>query len=254
MKEWIVGRNPIYEAIKARRRHFFQLWVAKGIEETPRVSEIIQNIRALRLPVLSVARQQLDSISDHHQGIALETNGYTYSDIPSMFKLAEQREEPLFLLILDVIQDPQNLGTLIRSAEAVGVQGVILPLRQAAGVTPSVVHASAGATEHMLVAQANLAQAIQMVKDVGGWVFGLEGSSEAQPLESVTLDGPLALVVGSEGEGLRNLTRKNCDSLIQLPMRGQVESLNASVAGSVVLYAALEARIKKTLKVNNSDH
>lgn len=245
MKEWIVGRNPIYEALKARRRYFFQLWAARGIEEKGRVSEILQSIKALRLPIQWVNRQQLDSISDHHQGLALESSCYPYSDVPSILKVAEQRKEPLFLLILDVIQDPQNLGTLIRSAEAVGVQGVILPLRQAAGVTPSVVHASAGATEHILVAQANLAQAIQAVKDAGGWVIGLEGGPEAQPLEMVKLDGPLALVVGSEGEGLRTLTRKNCDSLVRLPMRGQVESLNASVAGSVVLYAALEARLQK---------
>lgn len=122
------------------------------------------------------------------------------------------------------------------------MHGVIMPLARAAGVTPAVVHASAGASEHMLVAQVNLAQAIDGLKEAGAWVLGLEGGPEAQPVETMRLDGPLALVVGSEGEGLRTLTRKSCDALVRLPMRGRVDSLNAAVAGSIVVYLALAAR------------
>jgi 23S rRNA (guanosine2251-2'-O)-methyltransferase len=134
----------------------------------------------------------------------------------------------------------------LRTAEAVGVHGVLIPLRRAAEVTPAVVSASAGASEHMLVAQINLAQAINELKEAGAWVVGLEGSPQAQPVEQVRLDGALALVVGSEGEGMRDLVRKSCDVLVRLPMQGRVESLNAAVAGSVVLYLALQARINRT--------
>ena len=148
-------------------------------------------------------------------------------------------------MLLDVIQNPQNLGTLLRTAEAVGVHGVILPLRRSAEVTPAVVSASAGASEHMLVVQANLAQAMDELKEAGAWIIGLEGSEQAKPVEQVRLDGPLALVVGSEGEGMRDLVRKKCDDLISLPMRGRIELLNAAVAGSVVLYLALQARRTK---------
>jgi 23S rRNA (guanosine2251-2'-O)-methyltransferase len=143
-----------------------------------------------------------------------------------------------------MIQNPQNLGTLLRTAEIVGIHGIIMPLRRAAGITPAVVHASVGATEHLLVAQANLAQAIDTLKEAGAWVIGLEGGEEAQPANKVRLDGPLALVVGNEGEGMRLLVRQSCDVLMRLPMRGQIESLNAAVAGSVALYLALEARTK----------
>ena len=242
MKEWITGRNPIYEALQARRRHFFRLRVAKGIEEKGRVVEIIRTIRGFRLPIEVVDRRVLDPLGENHQGMALEASDYPYAVLKDIFERAEKRGEPLFVLLLDVLQNPQNLGTLIRTAEAVGVHGVVIPPNRAAGVTPAVVTASAGATEHMLVAQSNLAQAIQAIKDANGWVVGLEGSPDAQPVEKLRLDGPLGLVVGSEGEGMRALVRKNCDQLLKLPMVGRIESLNAAVAGSVVLYLAYQAR------------
>jgi 23S rRNA (guanosine2251-2'-O)-methyltransferase len=156
--------------------------------------------------------------------------------------LARQCGEPPFILILDVLQDPQNLGTLLRTAEAVGVHGVLLPLRHAATVTPAVVNASSGASEHLLIAQANLAQAITALKEAGLWVIGLEAGPGAQPPEQVRLDGALALVVGGEGSGMRDLVRKSCDMLLRLPMRGQVASLNAATAGSIALYLASRAR------------
>jgi 23S rRNA (guanosine2251-2'-O)-methyltransferase len=245
MKEWITGRNPIYEALQARRRHFFRLLVAKGIEEKGRVSEIIRTMRGFRLPIEMADRRHLDSLGENHQGLALEASSYPYADMKDIFDLAKKREEHLFVLLLDVLQNPQNLGTLIRTAEAVGVHGVIIPPNRAAGVTPSVVTASAGAAEHMLVAQGNLAQAMQAIKDANGWIIGLEGSPEALPAEQLRLDGALGLVVGSEGEGMRALVRKNCDQLLKLPMVGKVESLNAAVAGSIVLYLAYQARAVK---------
>ncbi len=246
MKEWICGRNPVYEALRARRRQAFQLWVAAGADEQGRLAEILAQAAGHNLPVRRVPRQQLDAFSDSHQGVALEVSAYPYAAVQDVLARARKRGEPLFALALDMIQNPQNLGTLLRSAEACGVHGVVIPLARAAGVTPAVVQASAGASEHLLVAQANLAQALATFKDEGeAWVVGLEGSPEARPLERVRLDGPLVLVVGNEGEGMRLLVRKSCDVLVRLPMLGKVESLNAAVAGSIVLYHALQARTRK---------
>ena len=246
MKEWITGRNPIYEALRARRRQPFQLWVATGAEEQGRLAEIVQQAVGRKLPVRRVPRQQLDAFSDSHQGVALEVSAYPYAALQDILGRARKRDEPLFVLALDMIQNPQNLGTLLRSAEACGVHGVVIPLARAAGVTPAVVMASAGASEHLLVAQANLAQALTTFKEDGNaWVVGLDEAPEARPIERVRLDGPLVLVVGNEGEGMRQLVRKSCDVLLRLPMLGKIESLNAAVAGSIVLYHALEARARK---------
>jgi 23S rRNA (guanosine2251-2'-O)-methyltransferase len=151
------------------------------------------------------------------------------------------------VLILDSLQDPQNFGTLLRTAEAVGVHGIIIPLARTVEVTPAVVNASSGASEHMLIAQANLAQAMDSLKQADVWMVGLDqagevvGASHDSPY-SRHLRGALGLVVGSEGEGLRELTRKKCDIVLKLPMRGEIESLNAAVAGSVALYLAYLAR------------
>lgn len=192
--------------------------------------------------VQSVPRRELDGVADGHQGVALQAGPYPYSDLGEMLTLAVQRGEPPFLLLLDTLQDPQNLGTLLRTAEAVGIHGVLLPHRRAATVTPAVVNASSGACEHLLIGQGNLAQTIELLKNENVWVVGLEGGKEAQPLGEVDLSGPLALVVGSEGEGMRRLVRESCDLLLRLPMRGRVESLNAAVAGSVALFLAWQAR------------
>ncbi len=242
MKEWISGRNPVYEVLRARRRQVFRLWVAQGAEEKGRLAEILKLADERRLTVERVARQRLDTLGETHQGVAVEVSGYPYAALQDILKLAQERNEPPFVLVLDALQNPQNFGTLLRTAEAVGVHGVLIPLARTVGVTPAVVHASAGASEHLLVAALNLAQGIERLKQADVWVVGLEASLEAQPLENVRLDGALALVVGSEGEGLRALVRKSCDMLVCLPMRGKIESLNAAVAGSVVLYWALQQR------------
>lgn len=245
MKEWITGRNPVYEVLRAGRRHIFRMWVARGVEEKGRLAEAIQLARARKCPVEWVMRGQLDALDESHQGVGLETSGFSYSNLVDILDLAHSRQEPAFVLILDVIQNPQNLGTLLRTGEALGVHGVLLPFRRAAGVTPAVVNASSGASEHLLIAQMNLAQAIDTLKEAGIWVIGLEGSEDGTPIEKARLDGPLALVVGSEGEGMRLLVRKSCDLLVRLDMLGQVESLNAAVAGSIALYLARQARMKQ---------
>lgn len=245
MKEWITGRNPVYETLRARRREVFRLQVAQGAEEKGRLLEILGLAEERRAVITRVPRPALDRLSESHQGVALETSTYPYAGLADIFALARQRQEPLFVLVLDMIQNPQNLGTLFRTSEAVGVHGVVIPLARAAGVTPAVVHASVGASEHLLVAQSNLALALEEMKqEADAWVVGLEGSPEAQPFDRVRLDGALALVVGNEGEGMRLLVRRHCDILAALPMQGRIDSLNAAVAGSILLYRALEARRK----------
>ncbi|MBM3144480.1 MAG: 23S rRNA (guanosine(2251)-2'-O)-methyltransferase RlmB [Chloroflexi bacterium] len=242
MKEWITGRNPVYEVLRAERRKAFRLWVAQKTDEKRHLADAMSLAATKRLPVEYVPRSELDKLGENHQGVALEAEEYPYSSIFDVLERARQREEPLFILILDTVQDTHNLGALLRTAEAVGVHGVLLPLRRTATVTPAVVSASSGASEHLLVAQTNLARAIADLKKEGVWVYGLERSSQAKSLSEINLGGPLALVVGNEAEGMRALVRESCDVLLQLPMRGNIDSLNAAVAGSVALYFAWSAR------------
>ena len=238
MKEFIYGRNPIYEALRAKRRQFFQLLINENSKETGRLKEIVALAKRQRTPVKRVSRQRLDKIASHNQGLVLEVSGYPYHNVLDIVDKAETCGEKLFVLILDALQDPQNFGTLLRTAESVGVHGVIIPLARTAQVTAAVVNASSGASEHLLIAQANLAQAIGTLKESGAWVVGLEGSDQAQSPGAIRLDGGIGIVVGSEGRGMRRLTRESCDLLMKLPMEGQIESLNAAVAGSVALYLA----------------
>lgn len=243
MREWLYGRNPVYETLRAARRNFFNLHVAQGAEEKGILTEILNLCRRKKIPIRPMRRDWFDGLgTQDHQGVALESSAYPYGSLDQILTLAGQREEPPFVLMLDTLQDPQNLGSLLRTAEAVGVHGVCLPLRRTATVTPAVVSRSSGASEHLLIMQSNLAQSIASLKEAGAWVIGLEKSSAAIPISQARLDGALVVVVGSEGGGMRQLVRNSCDILIQLPMRGQVSSLNASVAGSVVLYKVWESR------------
>jgi len=242
MREWITGRNPVYEVLRANRRQIQRLWVAKGIKEQGHLGDILNLARANQVPIQYVERKELDGIDSHHQGVALNTGGYPYSDLESILQKAKDKNEPIFVLLLDLLQDPQNLGTLLRSAEAFGVHGVILPLARTASVTPAVVNASSGATEMLLIAQLNLAQAMERLKEAGGWMIGLEDSPTAQAPKEITLEGGIGLVIGNEAQGLRRLVREKCDLLMKLPMQGQIDSLNAAVAGSIALFLARQAR------------
>jgi 23S rRNA (guanosine2251-2'-O)-methyltransferase len=216
--------------------------IAEGAKEKGRLNKIVALARKHDVPIQHVPRQKLDRIHRQHQGVALHASGYPYQSLINILELASRREEQPFLLLLDTLQDPQNLGTLLRTAEAAGVHGVIIPLARTAVVTPAVVNVSSGASEHLLIAQANLAQTISTLKNEGIWIIGLEGTSGARDPSEIRLDGPLGIVVGSEGKGMRPLVRKSCDMLLRLPMRGKVESLNAAVAGSIALYLARQAR------------
>jgi 23S rRNA (guanosine2251-2'-O)-methyltransferase len=242
MKEFIYGRNPVYETLRARRRDVFSLQVAEGVQDKGRLVDIIDLEQKRKIRIERVPRPRLDKLSENHQGVALETSGYPYVGLDDILENARVQSEPLFVLLLDALQNPQNLGTIIRTAEAVGIHGVIIPTHRAVEVTPAVVSASAGATEHMLVAQANLANAIDILREADAWVVGLDESPESKDPSEVRLDGALAVVVGNEGEGIHQLVKSKCDFLLRLPMQGQIESLNAAVAGSVALYMAYLAR------------
>ncbi len=242
MKEWIVGRNPVYEVLLARRRDFFRLQLASGVEEKGRLAEILKMAKDQRIPVEKAPRARLDKIHEHHQGVVAEVSGYSYSDEVEILELANQKDEPPFILLLDSLNDPQNFGTLLRTAEAVGVHGVIIPLAHTVEVTPAVVNASSGATEHLLIARSNLAQVIEALKETEVWIVGLDQAGAELEPNSRHLRGALGLVVGSEGEGIHQLVRSKCDIVLKLPMRGWIESLNAAVAGSVALYLAYLTR------------
>jgi 23S rRNA (guanosine2251-2'-O)-methyltransferase len=244
MKEFIYSRNAVYETLRARRRDVFKIQIAEGAQEKGRLADILKMAKERRIPVEKVQRARLDKFHQNHHGVVADVSGYSYSDIVEILELANQKNEPPFVLLLDSLNDPQNFGTLLRTAEAVGVHGVIIPLAHTVEVTPAAVNASSGATEHLLIARSNLAQAIDVLKEAEIWIVGLDqaGTDASREAGSRHLKGALGLVVGAEGEGIRQLVRSKCDIVLKLPMRGKIESLNAAVAGSVALYLAYLAR------------
>jgi 23S rRNA (guanosine2251-2'-O)-methyltransferase len=247
VREILYGRQPVRECLRARRRHIFQLILAEGVSEKGIVGEILQLARGLKLPVKRAPRSELDRIAKVHQGVALEVASYPYVEVNAILGWARKLGEPPLILALDHVQDPHNLGALLRTAEVGGIHGAIIPGRRAVGVTPAVVSTSAGASEYLRLAQiTNLVRTLESLKAEGLWVVGLESRPNAQPYDQVDLNLPLVLVVGAEDQGLSRLVRETCDLLVRLPMRGQIGSLNASVAGGIVLYAALAARGSST--------
>lgn len=233
MKETIYGRHPVQEALRAGRRKFHRILVATHGSRSEQPKLLAE---AAGVPVEQVTSHRLDSVNKHHQGVAAVVGGFPYSDLSTILDGLEPHGA--LLLVLDQLQDPQNLGAVLRTAEAVGVSGVLIPGRAAAGITPAVVAASAGACEHLLIARTNLAQAMRQLKERGVWIVGLENSPQAQRIDQVDFQPPVAVVVGNEGSGLRRLVRESCDYLVRIPMRGRTESLNAAVAGSIALHDA----------------
>jgi 23S rRNA (guanosine2251-2'-O)-methyltransferase len=240
MKEFIYSRNAVYEVLRAGRREVFGVEIADTAQEKGKLAEIVKLAAEQKIKIVRVPRAKLDKIHDNHQGVVAEVSGYPYSDVIEILENA--KGELPFVLMLDSLQDPQNFGTLLRTAEAIGVHGVIIPLARTVDVTPAVVNASSGASEHLLIAQANLSQTIDALKDNDVWVVGLDQAGAEIEAGSRHLKGALGLIVGSEGEGLHELIRKKCDIVLKLPMKGKIESLNAAVAGSVALYLAYLSR------------
>lgn len=245
MLEHLYGRNPVYECLRAGRRDVLKIWIARGVNVHGVLGQVIDLADKRQVPVQWVERQQIDRLAaaESHQGVMADVGSYPYATVQEIMALAAARGEPPWLLVLDSVQDPQNLGALARTAEVVGVHGILIPDHRAAAVTPAVVNVSSGATEHLLIAQVtNLVRQMEALKRQEVWFAGLEDVPQAQILWQANLDGPLGLVIGSEGEGMRRLVREACDWMIRLPMRGLVGSLNAATAGSIALYEMARQR------------
>ena len=231
-RELLFGRNAVLEALRGRRA-VERLFVAEGAREDERLRALMALAAERGAEIDRVPRLLLDDATHgaNHQGIALEAEPYRYAPFEDLLETAGM------VLVLAHLQDPQNVGTLLRAAEAAGVAGVVIPEDRAAEVTPAVVNASAGAVEHVRVAMVpNLARALDALKGSGRWVAGLDAGAGSSDLYLTEVPAPTALVVGAEGAGLGALLRKQCDLLVALPMRGQVASLNAATAGAIALY------------------
>ncbi len=249
MPDYVWGRNPVIETLRSSRK-VKRLLIAEGQREAPALVNILSEATRQNIPMETVPRHRLDQLSQGavHQGCLAVVESRKYASVEDLLELAHTKNEEPFLLLLDAIQDVNNLGSLLRTAEAVGIHGVILPQHHAAEVNATVVKTSAGATEHLLIAQeTNLTHTIDALKKENIWVIGLVGDTQTS-YNQADLTGPLALVVGNEGKGISRLVREHCDLLIGLPMHGQINSLNAAVAGSVALYEALRQRTLKHAK------
>ena len=235
----LVGRNPIREALRAGR-DIEKLLVARG-ELIGSAREIVAMAREAKIIVQEVDCVRLDQMAPNHQGLIAVASAYAYKTVDDMLALAKQRGEDPLLVILDGVTDPHNLGAIIRSAECAGAHGVIIPERRAVGLTPAAVKASAGAVEYLPVArEVNLNRVIERLKKEGVWIYGTAMNGE--DYRRVNFSGPAALVIGSEGEGMSRLVEENCDKIVSLPMKGHIDSLNASVAAGILLYAVAGAR------------
>ncbi len=242
--DWVVGRNPVLEALEAGLP-VKQAYVAEGAERDDRLRDILRFAAEHSLPLLQVTRTELDRVTGGlvHQGVALQLPAYEYADAEDVFEAAFEVPSRGLVVALDGVTDPRNLGAIIRSAAAFGAQGVIIPARRSASMTAAAWKTSAGAAARVPVAKVtNLNQLLRRASDAGFTVVGLAGEGET-PLSGMPgADGPLMLVIGSEGDGLARLVREHCDALVSIPIMSQIESLNASVAASIALYEVAQQR------------
>jgi 23S rRNA (guanosine2251-2'-O)-methyltransferase len=244
--ELIYGINPVKEALRGTRRAF-ELFIS-GDEGDRRLAKIIELAGQKSVPVRRRDKRDLNRLcgTDHHQGVALRAEPFAYAELETVFDRWRASGEGGLVLLLDCIQDPHNLGALIRTAACAGAHGVIMPRDRAVGITPAVEKASAGAVETVPVVQvANLAQTLDELKAEGFWVYGMASDAGA-PLYRNDFTGNVALVIGSEGEGIRPLVQKKCDVLVSIPLTGGVSSLNASVAGGIALFEVVRQRLEQT--------
>ena len=245
--EILYGIHPVLEALKAGRRTCLEIYITP--DRTPyRLSEVTEAAKTQKLPVKSLSSSQLSVLSgtESHQGVGAKVSEYPLVELDSLTETAAESNSPCFLLLLDGIVDPQNMGALIRTALCAGVDGILFPKDRSASPLPSVSKSSAGAMEHIKMAMVtNLSATIQELKHSGLWIAGLDKSAE-QSLYDMDLSGPIAIVIGGEEKGIRPLVKKQCDFLVSIPQKAVFNSLNASVAGAVVMYEAVRQRMKAT--------
>ena len=243
-QDQIEGRNAVLELLETGK-DINKIFIAKG-EKHGSINKIISIAKERRGVTVEVDRAKLNqmAMSDNHQGVIAIVPPFDYCEVEDIISLAKQRNEKPFILILDGIEDPHNLGSIIRTAETAGVHGIIIPKRRAATVNSTVYKVSAGAVEHMNIARVNnLNETIKYLKDNDIWVCGTDMDAKNYYYNE-KFDGPIAIVIGSEGFGMSRLVKDNCDFLVKIPMKGKITSLNASVSAGIVMYEVVKQRIK----------
>lgn len=240
----IEGRNAVIEALRTNRT-IEQILVASG-DVTGSINVVLALAKDKKVVVKQVDRRKLDQMSETgaHQGVIAQITPYKYFELEDILEYAREKEEDPFIIILDEIEDPHNFGSIIRTAETCGAHGIVIPKRRNVGVTPTVYKSSAGAVEHVRITKvSNLNNTIDKLKEKGIWVYGADMAGESYCCDA-NLGGPIALIIGSEGKGILKLTKEKCDVLVKIPMVGKISSLNASVAGGILMYEILKQKIK----------
>ncbi len=238
---YIYGRNPVKEAYRAGKT-IDKLFMQKG-EFDPMLSQVHKFAKEQRTVVSYVDKNMLDKLAQggNHQGVVASVTDFSYCDVEDIISLAKSKNEDLLIILLDGITDPHNLGAIIRSAECFGAHGIVIPKHRSVSVNDTVVKVASGATEHMLIAKVtNINDTIRMLKERNVWVYATDFDGKTP--KSANLTGNVALVIGSEGEGIHRLTKELCDDTLTIPQYGQVNSLNASVATGIILYEAIRQR------------
>ncbi|MFS1516770.1 23S rRNA (guanosine(2251)-2'-O)-methyltransferase RlmB [Cytobacillus sp. Hm23] len=241
-QEYIIGKNPVLEALKSKRE-INKIWIAEG-SQRGQMQQVAQLAKDKQVPVSFVPKKKIDQMNDgNHQGVIAQVAAYEYASLDDLYRKAEEKGEMPFFILLDEIEDPHNLGSIMRTADAVGAHGIIIPKRRAVGLTATVAKASTGAIEYIPVAKVtNLSRTIEELKENGIWIIGTDANGQ-DDYRSIDGNMPLGLVIGSEGKGIGRLIKEKCDFLINLPMRGKVTSLNASVAAGLLMYEVYRKRI-----------
>ncbi|MDR6226981.1 23S rRNA (guanosine(2251)-2'-O)-methyltransferase RlmB [Desmospora profundinema] len=243
-REWVMGRQPVREALVAGRQTE-KLLVAEGVHRGKGgIGPLMELAKEQGVPVQTVPRRKLDQLAQggNHQGVMAQVASHDYASVEELFRHAEERGEAPFFLLLDGIEDPHNLGSILRTADAAGVHGVVIPKRRAVGLTPVVAKTSAGAVEHVPVARVtNLNRLADQLKEQGVWLVGTDADA-VDDFGSVDYQVPVALVIGNEGKGISHVLKQRCDFLVRLPMKGRVSSLNASVAAALFMYEVMRRR------------
>ncbi|MNB71212.1 putative TrmH family tRNA/rRNA methyltransferase [compost metagenome] len=242
-EEILAGKHSVLEALRAGRT-LNKIWIAENAQKAL-TAPIIAEARQAGIIVQHVDKRKLDQLAPgvQHQGVVAQAAPYAYAEVEDLLAAAEAKGEPPFLLLLDEIEDPHNLGSILRTADCTGVHGVIVPKRRSAQITATVSKTSAGAVEYVPVARVtNLGQTIDRLKELGIWVVGTDVDTDQDLFGSDIFSGPVAVVIGNESKGMGRLIREKCDLLLKLPMLGRINSLNASVAAGVIMYEVLRRR------------
>lgn len=247
MEDYILyGKNPIIEALK-NNIPINKVMLSTTLNKDERVNFILDRLREKNIPFNWCPPKNIDTLAPSvvHQGILAYRSPYEYCELEAIFNRAKTKSQPPFLVVLDGVEDPHNLGAIIRTAETAGVHGIVIPKHRACVITETVAKTSAGATEHMLIHRAtNLTNTLELLKKNNVWIAGLEGSA-SQTYYQADLTGAIAVVLGSEGKGISNLVKKHCDFTLKIPMFGAIESLNVSASAAIIIYEIVKQKIAK---------